>query len=306
MLFPAPGLLRYNPHTKTSKTGKGRHSMIDNVPNSGYFRTFDGAQMFERRWEPDGTPRAHLALVHGFGEHCSRYDHVGRAMSAAGIAVHAFDQRGFGRSPGRRAYIAEYEPLLRDLDAFLELVRGRAGDLPLFIMGHSMGGQVIALHYLTRKPPVAGIVFSSAFLQFADDVPKALVALSGIVGTLLPWLPVSKVETIDISRDPEVVRAADADPLSFHGRVLARTGAQFKFAIDHIQARLEEFDKPMYVLHGTDDKLIPVRSSRELYARAGSADKTLKIYEGGYHELWNDLCKDEAIQGIIDWLTARC
>lgn len=279
--------------------------MANAIPNSGTFKTFDGIELFERRWEPAGEPRAHLALLHGYGEHCSRYDHVARAMNSAGIAVHSYDQRGFGYSPGRRAYINEYDDLVRDLDAFLAHIRDRVAGKPFFMMGHSMGGQLLAVYLIEKQPEVRGAIFSSAFLQFAADVPKALVALSGVVGALLPWLPVSKVSTSTLSRDPAVVQAADNDPLSYHGSVRARTGAQFKAAIDRAQAELERISVPAYLLHGSDDALIPVQSSRELHARIASQDKELRIFEGGYHELWNDLCKEEAIQGIVTWITAR-
>ncbi|MBP8130171.1 MAG: lysophospholipase [Candidatus Hydrogenedentes bacterium] len=278
---------------------------METIANSGYFKTFDGVGLFERRWESDGEAKAHLALLHGYGEHCGRYEHVARPMNAAGITVHTYDQRGFGRSPGRRAYIRDYKDLLRDLDAFLAHIKPRIGDKPLFMMGHSMGGQLLVLYYVTRRPAVRGLVCSSAFLQFAGDVPKLLVALSGVVGAVLPWLPVGGVNTEALSRDPAVVQAADADPLSYHGRVRARTGAQLKFAIDRIAADMHTVDAPLYILHGTDDKLVPVAGSRLLHERAESADKTLRIYEGGYHELWNDLCKEDAIGGIVSWITAR-
>lgn len=278
---------------------------MESTASSGHFWTFDGVELFERRWDAEGGTQAHLVLLHGYGEHCSRYDHVARAMNAAGITVHSYDQRGFGHSPGKRAYIRDYKALLRDLDAFLAHIKPRIGNAPLFMMGHSMGGQLAALYYITRRPPVRGLVFSSAFLQFADDVPKFLVALSGVVGVLLPWLPVGGVDTKALSRDPAVVRAADEDPLSYHGRVRARTGAQFKRAIDRIHAEMASINAPLYILHGTDDRLVPVAGSRLLHERAESADKTLRIYEGGYHELWNDLCKEEAIAGIVSWITAR-
>ncbi|HNT90028.1 MAG TPA: lysophospholipase, partial [Candidatus Hydrogenedentes bacterium] len=207
--------------------------------------------------------------------------------------------------PGRRAYIHDCEVWLRDLDAFLAHIQPRIADKPFFIMGHSMGGQFVALHYITRRPAVRGLVLSSPFVQFNDDVPELLVALSGVVGAVLPCLPVSSVSTVTLSRDPAVVRAADEDPLSYHGSVRARTGAQFKCGIDRIAANMEAIDAPLYILHGTDDKLVPVRGSRLLHDRAKSEDKTLRIYEGAYHEVWNDLCKDEAIDGIVSWIRAH-
>lgn len=279
--------------------------MTECMEREGTFAASDGAALWERCWEPAGGARANLVLIHGYGEHCSRYDHVARVFSGAGIAVHAYDQRGFGHSPGKRGYIADYDTLLTDLDSYLAHIRPRLGGKPLFFMGHSMGGQVLAYYYITRRPQVRGLIFSSAFLEFADDVPRILVALSGPIGALLPWLPVGNVSNEALSRDPAVVAAADADPLSYHGRVLARTGAQFKRAIDRIREGIASIDPPLYIVHGTADRLVSPRGSRALHDASHASDKTLKLYEGGYHELWNDIVKEEVIAEMAAWLQAH-
>ncbi|MFP4501256.1 MAG: lysophospholipase [Candidatus Hydrogenedentota bacterium] len=284
--------------------------MTDNanetIPLAGTFTAPDGAAFWERRWEPADDAKAHLVLIHGYGEHCSRYDHVARAMNGAGIAVHAYDQRGFGRSPGKRGYVRDIEELIADLDAFVAHVQPRFEGKPVFYMGHSMGGQVLAYHYITRKPAVRGLVFSSPFLAFTGDVPKALLAVSGVVGALLPWMPVDKLKLGAISRDPAVVQAAEADPLSYHGFIRARTGAQFKRAIEYIHANVSAIDAPFLALHGTCDQLVGPAGTQALYENAPAADKTLEIVDGGYHELWNDLEKARIIRLMIDWITTRC
>ncbi|HDP35016.1 MAG TPA: alpha/beta hydrolase [Candidatus Hydrogenedentes bacterium] len=270
-----------------------------------FFKAKDGAELFARRWAPEGTPTAHLVLIHGYGEYCGRYDHVGKAFKDAGIDVHSYDQRGFGQSPGKRAYIHDFNVLLDDLDAFLDHVRPRfAGHRPFF-MGHSMGGMVLARYVQTRRPETQGLVFSSPFLAFNDDVPAFLLALADVLGKIAPWLPVGSVDNAGLSRDPAVVAAADADPLAYHGKVHARTGAQFNAAIRAAREAFDQITEPAYIIHGGADRIVPSAGSQMLYEGCASTDKFLKIYENGYHELWNDLDKETVIAGIRDWILAH-
>jgi alpha-beta hydrolase superfamily lysophospholipase len=270
----------------------------------GYFK-LKTEDFFERRWQPLGEIRCHLVLLHGYGEHCARYEHTANTLNAGGIMVHSFDQRGFGRSPGKRAYIRKFDVLLDDLDAYLAHVRPRFEDKPWFMMGHSMGGMVLAAYAETRPLDARGLVFSSPFLALNDDVPKLLLSVAGILGKIAPWLPVAGVDNQGLSRDPAIVKAADNDPLGYHGWVKARTGAQFHTAIARIQAHFPAIDLPLYIIHGGDDRIVPNIGSRRLHEQCSSPDKSLKIYDGGYHELWNDIVKEEVIAGIREWILAR-
>jgi acylglycerol lipase len=276
------------------------------MPTEAHFSTRDELKFVARHWLPVAAPRADLVLLHGYGDHCGRYDHVAKALNAIGLAVYSYDQRGHGRSPGKRGYVRDFNELLSDLDAYLEYLRPSLDGRPLFLMGHSMGGMVLARYVQTRRPDVRGLVFSSPFLAIKDDVSPVLIALARILSTLTPWLPVAKVDSADLSRDPEVARASDADPLSYHGRLVARTGAEFNTAIALARADFNTITAPVYILHGTDDRLVPCQGSRLLYEGCGSADKTLTLYEGGYHELVNDLEKDKVIAGLCAWLDKRC
>lgn len=271
----------------------------------GFFKMRDGLDFFERRWEPTDDARVNLVLIHGYGEHCSRYSEVGRTFNAHGIAVHTFDQRGYGRSPGKRAYIDDFDVLLDDMDCYLDHIRPLLAGKPWFIMGHSMGGLVLANYVETRKVDARGLVFCSPFLGFSDDIPKYLIALADILGTVAPWLPVNNVDNTKLSRDPKIVEAANNDPLGFHGRCKARTGAQFNRAITRARAGYGTITLPMYVIHGSSDQIVPPSGSRLLYEQAGSKDKTYKLYEGGYHELWNDLEKEAVLRGIAEWVLSK-
>ncbi len=272
----------------------------------GKFRTRDGLELFSREWAPEGAPRANLILLHGYGEHSGRYEHVGKALNGIGLLVYTYDQRGFGRSPGKRGYIRRFDELLSDLDAYVEHLRPQLADRPLFLMGHSMGGMVLARYMQTRKPDVRGLVFSSPLLAVKKDISPILISLARVLSALTPWLPVAKVDSADLSRDPEVARIVDADPLDYHGSMLARTGAELNAAIALARAGFKAITAPAYIIHGTDDRLVPCEGSRLLYEDCGSADKTLKLYEGGYHELVNDIEKDKVIADLCAWLEQHC
>ena len=133
---------------------------------TGHFSTMSAVSLFEQHWLPEAPIRAHVVLLHGFGDYSGRYAYVAERLNAAGLAVHAYDQRGHGRSPGRRAYITHFEVLLDDLDDFLEHVRPSFGDTPWFFMGHSMGGMVLARYAETRTCHARGMIFRSRFLPF--------------------------------------------------------------------------------------------------------------------------------------------
>jgi len=273
--------------------------MIETV---SHFKTRDGIDLHTRQWAPETLPKGAVALVHGYADHGARYAWVASHLTRAGFVVAALDLRGHGASPGERAFIASFDQLVDDAAGYAEAVRGQFVGIPLYVMGHSMGGLVVALYAATRKPAVNGIILSSPLLKVSDDVSPFLQRISGVVGALLPHLAVLPLDTGAISRDPEAVRHYVEDPLVYHGRIMARTGAEMTRAANRIQSCMEDVTLPWLALHGTGDRLCDVNGSRQLHARSRSNDKTLKLFDGGYHELFNDLERDAFIAEILSWL----
>ncbi len=269
------------------------------------FLTQDGETFHTRHWPTPGETCAHLVLIHGYGEHSGRYAEMAEVMNTAGIAVHSFDQRGFGTGPGKRGWVADYQQLLSDIDMFLEYVRPNFEGKPWFLMGHSMGGQLLACYAASRTLDATGLIFTSPFLAFPPHVPGFVVALSPYLGRLLPVLPVGGVDNQGLSRDPAVVAAADQDPLCYHGKVSAHTSAQFYQAIQFAQSHSAEITLPCYMIHGTADRVVAPAGTRTFYDGCAASDKSFQLYEGGYHELWNDLEKEKVLSGIIDWINAH-
>ena len=266
--------------------------------------TDDGLHLFTRSW-PSSSPRAVVALVHGYAEHSGRYDHVAHSFTEQGATVHAYDQRGHGHSDGRRAYVASFERYLGDLDRFLDHVRAQTPDVPLFLFGHSMGGLVVLKYVLDRNPSPRGLLLSAPAIQINPDLAPLVRRIAQFIGRWFPTLPTTRSPQGAISRDPDVVAEAQNDPLNYHGRVLARTGAEMLRAGRDVQTNLSALDDPFLVIHGTADRLATPSWSQRLYEQAVSDDKTIHLYEGLYHETFNEPEQDEVLHDLGTWLDAH-
>lgn len=280
------------------------------APHIGRLRTADGVELASYRWPADAraaAPRATVALLHGLAEHAGRYAPLAARLNAAGIDLLAIDLRGHGRSPGKRAWVARFDEYLDDADALL--AEAARASTPLFLMGHSMGGAIAALYAIERAPArgrtLAGLVLSSPALAPGRDVPRWMLALSRVISRVWPTFPAIRIDAALLSRDADVVAANRADPLVHHGPVPARTGAEILDAMARIERGRDTLRVPVLVYHGTADKLTEPDGSRTFGARVGSADRTLTLYEGGFHETMNDIERERVIDALIGWIDAR-
>lgn len=260
-------------------------------------------RVFVRHWPAIGTACASLIICHGFNAHSGHYARAASVFAQRGFAVTALDLRGRGRSEGDRAYIDTFDDYVSDLSRTVELARSLAPDLPVFLLGHSAGG-VIALSYaLGQQDRLAGFICESfAYRVFAPDF--ALVLLKG-ASHIVPHANVLRLKMADFSRDPAWVEQLEQDPLVRDELQPVQTVA----ALTRAAARLrEDFGRivlPVLILHGTADKAASADGSREFFDAAGSSDKTLKLYEGHYHDLLNDLDRDCVKNDIGNWIQRR-
>ncbi len=265
----------------------------------------DGRRLHAQRWSPTDRAVATVLLVHGYAEHCGRYDHVAEAFVNRGAAVYAYDQRGHGRSAGPRAYVDHFDRYLDDLRCVRRHVVSHAPSRPLFLFGHSMGGLAVLLHALDHPTGLHGLLLSAPAIDVNPDLAAWLRPVAQTVGRLLPTLPTVCSPPDALSRDPAVVRAAKADPLNDHGRIPARTGAELLRAGAAAKRRLSHLQTPFLVLHGTADALVPPAWSKRLYERAATPDKTLRLYNGLYHEPVNAPEQAVVLRDLSRWLAAR-
>ena len=269
---------------------------------SSTFPTSHGLTLFERHWLPEGSPRADVVIVHGYAEHSGRYEHVGTLLADRGYAVHAFDLRGHGRSGGRRVFVRSAAEYLDDLDAFL--ARCRNGDRPLFLLGHSMGGTIVTLEAIERAPVVDGLILSGPALT-ANGASPILARIVLLLGRFLPRLRLRKLDAAAVSRDPAVVAAYESDPLVDRGKMYVGLAAAIMRAQRVIDRDVARIRLPLLVMHGTEDQLANPQGSRSLHERASSPDKTLHLYAGLAHEIFNEPEQGEVLADLLAWLDAR-
>ncbi|HEV7223829.1 MAG TPA: alpha/beta hydrolase [Pirellulales bacterium] len=273
--------------------------------STGEFATFDGWQLFESSRSPEGRPpRAGVAIVHGYAEHSGRYEEVAGRLLAAGHCVYQFDLRGHGRSEGPRAFVRSFDDYIRDLQTFVERVRPRQAG-PLYLLGHSMGGLIAALWTLANPLGASGLVLSGAALKVNDRIHPWLQRMSSAIGMVAPRLPTIRLDDAALSRSAETVRRFREDPLVYHGRMPARTGAEILRAAKRLAPRLAEFRLPLLIMHGGDDRLADPEGSRQLHCRAVSDDKTLKLYPGLFHEIFHEPERRQALDDLVAWLEER-
>lgn len=268
----------------------------------GTFTASDGLTIFHQAWLPDGEPKAVVLLLHGLGEHSGRYTHVATALVEHGYAVCALDHRGHGRSQGKRVFVKEYAEFQRDLLQFRRLVEQQHPGLPLFVFGHSMGGNLALGHVLDHQDGVRGLALSGAALAVTDDVSPALKKIAGVLAKVAPGVRPQGLDASAVSRDPAVVAAYLADPLVYSGKVSAGLAGALFGAIDRFPARFAELRLPLLVMHGTADRLVPVAGSRALEAGAVNADVTSHYYDGLYHEILNEPEQQQVIADLRVWL----
>ena len=262
-----------------------------------------GGRIFTRHWEPEGTPEASLVLCHGVNSHGGQYIRAGETFAARGYAVTALDLRGRGKSDGERFYIDSIDDYVSDLALAIDLARSKHPELPLYLLGHSAGGVTSVTYALDHQDKLAGLICESfAFRVYAPNF--ALKLLEG-ADHIVPHAHVLKLKMEDFSRDPEWVANLNADPLTKDEVQPVGTVAAFARAGERFEREFGRITLPVLILHGTADKATRPDGSQEFFDKAGSTDKALKLYEGHYHDLLNDLGSDEVFEDIVGWIDAR-
>ena len=268
--------------------------------------TVDGAggyNIFIRSWIPEGTARGVVAICHGVNSHSGYFAWVGEQLRGAGFAVYAVDLRGRGQSDGDRFFVEKIEDYTGDVDLMVQLAKSRHPGLKVFLLGHSAGGVTSCIYTLDHQAELAGLICES----FAFQVPAPDFALAVIKGLshVAPHAHVLKLQNEDFSRDPKVVEFMNNDPLIANEVQPTQTVAALVRADERLKREFSRITLPVFILHGTADRATKPSGSQLFYESAGSNDKTLKLYEGYYHDLLNDIGKEEVMADIVNWIEAR-
>ncbi|HRV93480.1 MAG TPA: lysophospholipase [Anaerolineae bacterium] len=268
--------------------------------NESSFEGVGGLKIFTRSWHPDGQPRAVVVIVHGFNSHSGYYTWVAEQFVADGLAAYALDLRGRGKSDGERFYVQKFEDYVNDLATFVTIAKSEEPGLPVFLLGHSAGGVVSCVYTIEHQDELAGFICES----FAHEVPAPDFALAVLKGLshVAPHAHVLKLKNEDFSRDPEVVAAMNDDPLIAHEVQPTQTVAEMVRADERLKVEFPQITLPVLILHGTEDKATKPSGSQRFYDMASSTDKSLKLYEGHYHDMLNDLGKEEVMADVKAWI----
>jgi alpha-beta hydrolase superfamily lysophospholipase len=278
------------------------------------FRTRTGHWLYQRSWLPtpvasgaagSGEAERALLLVHGLAEHSGRYERVASWFAARGCAVHAYDQRGHGRSEGERCYVGRFDEYLDDLEQVLARVRAVHPDLPLFLLGHSMGGLVVSAFLAERKPAVSGAVATGAALSLSPLLSGLRLAAARAASLFAPRLRVPVgLDANGLSRDPEVVRAYQADPY-VERRVSLSLAVEIASAARRTLASGQRVGVPLLLLHGEADPICEPTGSAQLHATVGTPGSRFRSYANLRHEILNEPEAPAVMQEILEWLQAR-
>ena len=269
----------------------------------GSFEGVEGVKIFTREWQPAGAPRGVVVISHGLNAHSGLYEWAAQQFTSNGLAAYALDHRGRGHSGGERFFVKRFADWTKDLATFIDIVKTREPGLPVFLLGHSAGGVIACIYALEHPDEIAGLICE----DFAYQVPAPDVALAIVKGVsyVAPHAHVLKLKNEDFSRDPAVVAALNADPLIANESQPSETVAELVRADQLLQKSFPQITLPLLILHGTADKVTKPSGSKEFYERAGSSDKTLKLYEGHFHDLLADLGKQQVIGDIQAWIAAH-
>ena len=264
-----------------------------------------GGQIHFQRWVPEGEPRALIIVVHGMAEHSGRYDLFGAAAAERGLAVAALDHPGHGYSYGEAAHVDRFSDFLRALGAFHAQEVEAFPGIPHFLLGHSLGGLISCIYLLQAQERFAGCVLSGPAIKTEVQPPAVQMLLIRLLSLLLPRLGVLQLDAEGVSRVPEEVERYRSDPLNYTGKISARVVAELFKAMAEIQARCGEIHLPMLILHGGADRMTDPAGSKLLDEGVKSTDKTLHVYPGLYHEIFNEPERDSVIDDLLGWLDTR-
>ena len=268
----------------------------------GTFKSVRDLNIYYQAWLPDGDVKAVLLIVHGLGEYCGRYMNVVNHFVPLGYAIYGLDHIGHGKSDGEREAIVRFEDYTEPLTAYYNMVKGWQPGKPIFILGHSMGGLITCYYLLDHQKDFKGAIISAPAIKVGESVSQATIFMSKVLSAIAPKAGVLALDASTISRDPEVVKTYANDPLVFHGKTPARLASEMLKAMMRVTTEVGRISLPFIAIQGSADKLVDQAGTKMLYEKAQSKDKAIKIYDGFYHEVFNEPERAVVLKDVETWL----
>lgn len=263
-------------------------------------------QLFCQSWIPDSNPKANIVIAHGLAEHCDRYQHVAEDFCAAGYAVFALDHVGHGRSEGERCFIKRFSDFVVPLRTFVLSIKKESPTLPIFLLGHSMGGLIVGNYLLDYQSDVNGALFSAPAVMAHRQPPLLQKIRMILTAVLSPKKGVLQLDARGVSRNPEVVKLYQNDPLVYNGALPAGLLLQMTLAMSRLQKQAKNISVPVLIMQGEQDKLVNPKGATALFESVSSQDKHIELYPACYHEIVNEPEYPSAKTLMLNWLNKRC
>ena len=268
-----------------------------------HWNTKDGTKIFAQYWAPEGETKAVVCQVHGFGEHSSRYDHVAELLNENGIALYGYDHYGHGKSEGGRGYIPNYDILMEEIDLCIDHAKAQFPDVPVFLYGHSWGGNITLNYLIRKKPHVKGAVVTGPWLRLYDEPGGFQQMLAKIMNVIWPSLAQnSNISVEELSYDTSVGEAYAEDPL-VHGKITPRLFVCTTEAAEYALNNATQVTVPLLLAHGQDDKICHPQGTEDFVSKAGNLKNlSYKKYEKMRHEIHNELKKSLFLADMLKFL----
>ncbi|MDF9794832.1 acylglycerol lipase [Catalinimonas alkaloidigena] len=273
-----------------------------------FYTPKDNCKCFWQKWIPEAQTQRTIVFQHGLGEHSNRYTNLINYFAGSGTAFYAMDARGHGQSEGKRGHVSSLMVYVEDLHELIKLVTEEQGVKQVLLMGHSLGGTIAALYAITYQKYLQALILSSAGIEphLNTYTKLARAAASGLI-KLAPSLTLGvNLNLKYISHDKEMIADYKADPL-VHGYASVRLGYEMFKVHETLYAKAPQLRIPLYVIHGTGDKITMPKGSQKFYELAGSEDKTIKFYDKLFHEMINEIpvARDEVLRNLRQWVERR-
>lgn len=268
----------------------------------GYLKSNRATNVYYQYWLPEDTPKAILMVAHGLAEHSSRYMNLVNHFVPLGYGVYGIDHIGHGRSEGKRVYVEQFQDFTKTLKIYFDSIREKQPETPIFLIGHSMGGLIGAAYLLEHQNDLSGAVLSGPAIKIPENISQIAILVGKVFSVILPKLGVAPLISEGISRDPAVVQAYINDPLVYTGKITARLAAELLKAMGTVTKHAAKIQLPILIAQGSEDSLVDPGGAQLLYDLVGSGDKTIKLYEGFYHEIFNEPEHAQVLKDVQLWI----
>ncbi|MBT7631896.1 MAG: alpha/beta hydrolase [Desulfobacula sp.] len=271
----------------------------------GYLKGVRDTNIYYQYWLPEKDPKAILLIAHGLAEHSGRYMNLVNHLVPSGYAVYGIDHIGHGKSDGKRAYVERFQDYTETLKNYFDMIQEWQPNKSIFLIGHSMGGLISAAYLLNHQDETSGAVLSGPSIKVPDNISKAVIFVGKMLSIIIPGAGLVKLDSDGVSRDSSVVEAYVNDPLVYTGKATARLGAELIKAMQNVTLQAANINLPIMIAQGSDDKLVDPGGAQLLYDLIGSKDKTIKIYNGLYHEIFNEPEHEQVLNDVTTWIDSH-